>query len=389
MQTVKEKRVIRTEASVTGATPRQGRFGLRARLLGWAMLLAGCASTPPAPSPAAPSPAEARALIAQLLPSGTPDRDGWAGDIYVAFAVMDIAPSRENACAVIAVAEQESGIRTDPVVSGLPKIAWEEIDRRAEQVGVPRLLVRAALQLRSPTGASFSDRIDGVKTERDLSDIFEDFIGMVPMGSRLFAGANPVRTRGPMQVQVAFAERHADVRPYPYPVKGGIGDELFTRRGGVYFGVAHLLDYPASYDRHLFRFADFNAGQYASRNAAFQDALSIASGIPLVPDGALLSREGPQPAIGNTELAARVVGKRIDIGESAIRRALEQGRSATFERTSLYEGVFALADQIAGRRLPRATVPRIDLQGPKIRRPLTTEWFARRVDERFRRCLSR
>ena len=39
--------------------------------------------------------------------------------------------------------------------------------------------------------------------------------------------------------------------------------------------------------------------------------------------------------------------------------------------------------------MPRAVVPRIDLQGPKIKRPLTTEWFANRVDERFRRCLAR
>jgi len=44
---------------------------------------------------------------------------------------------------------------------------------------------------------------------------------------------------------------------------------------------------------------------------------------------------------------------------------------------------------VEGRPVPRAVLPRITLQSPKITRKLTTEWFARRVDERYRRCLSR
>lgn len=353
-----------------------------------AALLAACAGnerTEPPPR----RPAEVRAQIVALIPESVPDRTGWATDIYAAFSALGIAPEKENLCAVLAVAEQESTFRVDPSVPNLPKIAWDEIDRRAERSGVPRLLVHGALLLSSPSGKSYSERIDAVKTEKDLSQIFEDFIGMVPMGQRLFGGLNPVRTAGPMQVSIAFSERHAKDKSYPYPVADSIRHEVFSRRGGLYFGIAHLLDYPAPYDRPLYRFADFNAGRYASRNAAFQHAVSLASGIALVLDGDLVRHDGDDGQAGSTELAVRALRQRLDLGDGAIRRALELGDTPEFERSTLYRRVFELAERLEGHALPRAVLPRITLQSPKITRKLTTEWFAQRVDERLRRCIAR
>ncbi|SQJ26030.1 lipoprotein [Salmonella enterica subsp. enterica] len=79
-----------------------------------------------------------------------------------------------------------------------------------------------------------------------------------------------------MQVSIAFAEQHA--KGYPWKMAGTVRQEVFTRRGGLWFGTYHLLNYPANYSAPVFRFADFNAGWYASRNAAFQNAVSKASG---------------------------------------------------------------------------------------------------------------
>jgi hypothetical protein len=353
-------------------------------------LLVGCASDRRIGEPVELSPAEGRALISKLLPPNIADRTGWATDIYAAFAVLEIAPTPENICAVVAVTEQESSFRIDPPVPGLAAIAWKEIDNQAERVDIPPFVVRAALRLSSPNGKSYSERIDAVKTEKELSEIFEDFIGMVPLGKTFFADRNPVRTGGPMQVSISFAEAHAAEKNYPYPVPDTIRHEVFTRRGGMYFGIAHLLDYPASYDKHLYRFADFNAGHYASRNAAFQNAVNIASGIPLELDGDLVRYgKGAEKEPGSTELATRTLAKRLDMSAAAIRRDLERGGTQEFERTRLYERVFSLADKVHRSAVLRAVVPRIRLQSPKITRKLTTQWFANRVDDRRKRCLLR
>ncbi len=386
---------------VYASDPRQGVAGVtfsfkpmdlglaRSLTIALIALLAGCVSVESGHQPM--SAAEGRALVSRLLPDGLKDRAGWATDTYAAFAALDIPPTPENICAAIAVTAQESGFQVDPAVPGLASIARKEIDKRRESAGIPKFALDTALAIPSANGKSYAERLDAVKTELQLSEIYEDFIGRVPFGNSLLADRNPVRTGGPMQVSIAFAEVFAAEKPYPYPVSGTIRHEVFTRRGGMYFGIAHLLDYRAPYARPIYRFADFNAGQYASRNAAFQSAVTQMSGIPLELDGDLVRYDRGHPARepGRTELATRVLARRLDMDNDDIRRDLELGNASSFEQTRLYVRVFGLADKLTGKPAPRASLPQVPLSSPKITRNLTTEWFANRVETRYQACLQR
>jgi hypothetical protein len=352
-----------------------------------ALIAVGCSS--PQRTKERVDPDVARAKIVKLMPSGVTNQAGWAVDIFAAFESLDVELTNENICAVIAVTQQESTFTAQPTVPGLAGIARREIDSRAARYRIPKSVVDLALQVRSPNGKSYSERFKKVTTEKELSDIFQDFIGSVPLGRQLFSDWNPVRTGGPMQVSIAYAEDHVSDNGYPYPIIDSIRDEVFTRRGGIYFGIAHLLDYSASYDEMIFRFADFNAGHYASRNAAFQSAVSHLTKSALALDGDLLRYGSTTSEPSRTELAVRKLAEQIELDEAQIRSDLELEKEEAFEQTKTYRGVFRLADKARGRTVPRGAMPRIKLKSAKITRNLTTEWFAQRVDKRYKQCLAR
>ncbi|MDO8207072.1 MAG: DUF1615 domain-containing protein [Gallionella sp.] len=384
-------------------------------------LTAGCAATPEqaTPQPAAPPPAkverakpavpppakpvakppviattpialsdrEVHELVLKLLPGRLKDKEGWATDLQTAFKALQIPPAASNFCATIALIEQESSFQADPVVPGLPAIIRREIEQRREKYSIPQTVIDWMLTTNSRDGRSFNQRINALKTEKELSDLIEEIIAMVPAGKDLFPNYNPVRTGGPMQVSVEFAESHVRARPYPYTINGNLRNEVFSRRGGIYFGSAILLDYPAPYTDMLYRFADFNAGRYSSRNAAFQQALAHLTGRALASDGDLLRYKNgsPSTAPSSTLNALLTINKTLQMGEAEIQRDLRLEKLSTFSKSPLYNRLFALADRTGIQ--PRVSMPEIDLKSPKIKRKLTTEWFANRVNARYRSCL--
>jgi hypothetical protein len=154
-----------------------------------------------------------------------------------------------------------------------------------------------------------------------------------------------------------------------------------------------LLDYPVSYNRMLYRFADFNAGRYASRNAAVQALLSQLTGQAVVPDGDLLRyRDGrPLPvreAPSQAWRALQGLQAELALAGTQIERDLQREKQFDFEQTATYRRLGALAER-RGLKLDAARLPDIVLHSPKISRTLTTAWFAERCEARYRACLAR
>ncbi len=325
--------------------------------------------------------------IRTWLPNNANDKDGWSQDIFQAFYSQRISLNKENICATIAIIDQESSFQAEPRVAGLPQIVRKELESRREKYHIPEWVLERALNTTSPNGKTYAQRISALKTENDINHLFDDISNDLPLGKQLLEGHNPVHTGGPMQVSLKFAEETVKQNPYPYVIRKTLRDELFSRRGGVYFGVAHLLNYSAQYDMMKYRFADFNSGRYASRNASFQMLVSKITHQQLDLDGDLLSYKDGEQSVSDLQRVLWKISGLLQMTEKEINRDLTLEKTRDFEGAWLYKNVYRLG-RARSINMPYAIVPSITLHSPKISRRLTTAWFAERVGERYQSCLA-
>lgn len=351
------------------------------------------------------TPAEVRALTRQLVPRGK-DATGWAADIRGGLAVNGIRPSRSNVCSVMAVIEQESTFTANPVVTGLGRMAEQQIKAKLSRLpvlsGAAATGVEVFLAMKPTPEKSYLSMIRAAKTERDLDLVYRNFTfylfreyattSLLNAGAvaRRIDAANPVATLGSMQVSAAFAITEVERERNRRLGLGAIWklrDELYTRKGGVRYGTRMLLGYRADYPSRLFVFADFNAGRYASRNAAFQHMVSSLTGKGLALDGDLMLYDGSKPKAeaSATESALRKL-KLMD--DESLRADLLLEKDNGFRDTDAYRRVSAAFMQKTGKKAPYAMLPQIRLKSPKIRSHMTTEIFARAVMRRYERCMA-
>lgn len=140
----------------------------------------------------------------------------------------------------------------------------------------------------------------------------------------------------------------------------------------------------------LYRFADYNAGHYASRNAGLQRAIGSLSGQSLSLDGDLLRYEGERPSRTASETLNAVwsIKDLLGLSEEAIREDLAREKTPELEGTLTWQRIAELS-RARGKTPPRPQLPEIKLISPKITSGLTTAGFARKVESRFGQCMRR
>lgn len=353
--------------------------------------------------------------ISRLIPIGVKERMSWATDIHRIMNELNIDQSKENVCSVIAIIDQESSFNANPSVPDLGNKALLTF-----QTEVPQKFIRQFGSTLGPAVVRYLDfvlknepshdnsflmQIKKVKTEQDLDLIYRQIFTYIAkqfyvdslanmatkvMGKDLSEENNPITTIGSMQVSVKYASTHQRDHMSMYELR----DYLYTREGGLYYGIHRLMSYPAEYDKKIYRFADYNSGVYSSRNAAFQQQIAELLKIDIRFDGDLLSydRDGQVQAIaGETETALNQLFAIYDKKMTAdkIRTDLSKEKEAEFEQTATYQKVKSIYKQQLSKMPVYAVMPQVVISGPKLKKDHNTNWYASNVNRRFEACMRR
>ena len=368
-------------------------------VLGVFVALPGCRKKPPAPVVRELTAAE----VSRFVRSDVGDKRGWAADVRLALKSAGQPVDADHVCQVLAIVEQESGYDADPAVPGLGRVVQGELDRMFEKLGPAAAMARAALLDHRAPGheRTFDARLAGIRTEQDADLLYREIVAfhrarypglsraMDLLAPDLVEKTNPITTAGSMQVSVSWAVDEADADDASL-----LRDSLYTRAGGLKYGTARLFAHDAPYDSPRYRFADYNAGVYASRNAALQAQLSAVTGRPLATDGDFLlyDNDGEARRKQSKTVGALMVFRARHaphLSESRIRRDAAQEKSAAFDDTETVEALRAAYTRETGKAAVYAMVPDVALHSPKMKSGRSTRWFTDNVMIRYNDCLGR
>ena len=352
--------------------------------------------------------------IKPLLPPRINERSAWAKDIFDITEQLDIPQTKENICSIVAVADQESNFVADPQVAGLGEKAVKEVEDRLDEKFKDKLgdaiggtlagYFQEVLKNQPSPDNNYLSQMRRVKTERQLDELYREIFSYMSkhyhvsaltgaaklVGQDFAEKLNPVTTLGSMQVHIGYAKEHKRQ-------SGNIAalrSDLYSRYGGLYYGIHRLMMYPADYNKAIYRFADYNSGMYSSRNAAFQSMLNALTNTKLDLDGDLLlyTKDGSiRSTISQSEreLTSIFASNNMLVTPRQIRTDLKKEKKKYFEDTATYRAVTKLYQEKMAKEPMYAIMPEVVISGPKLSRDYNTNWFATRVNGRYQSCMQR
>jgi hypothetical protein len=317
--------------------------------------------------------------------------------------------------AVLTVIQQESGVAVDPPLQNrnLNKLLGFKLERLRKRNPLAAKLLNASgiedalkAKLRRDNGRKrLRTEGDLVRyVEQDLKVWFKGYLneqfsvpGPVARLAAEIGISMPVTTIGPMQVNVSKAYRNArargdEIKSSRHMRSLLLGKKTALERGlkeGVYLVRRSYRFYRARLSaRAAVRFtaADYNSGEFSSRNAAFQARVAKLSGKALSLDGDLLVyRDGrAQELISNTEHAVKLILPRVS--RARIRKDLLLEKAPGFSDTRTVRQVCTaykrrLEDSCRTARMP--TGAGNETARLKTGRSYTPENYARAFMRRF------
>ncbi|MFW2160436.1 DUF1615 domain-containing protein [Acinetobacter beijerinckii] len=352
--------------------------------------------------------------IKKVIPTRVNDRQSWAQDIFDIMQELKIPKTKQNVCSIVAVVDQESNFVADPTVPGLGAKAVEEINTRLKEKFEAKLgetiggtvagYFEDVLKNQPSPEDNYMSQMRRVKTERELDLLYREIFDYMSkhyhvsaltgaaklVGQDIGEKMNPITTLGSMQVHINYAKEHKRQ-------SGNIAElrnDLYTQYGGLYYGIHRLMEYPADYDKAIYRFADYNSGMYSSRNAAFQTMLNALTETEISLDGDLLlySKNGDiKPTQSQTEkvLITVFAKNNILVTPRQIRSDLKKEKEQSFENTQTYIAVQKLYQSKTSKEPIYAVMPQVVISGPKLSRDYNTNWFASRVNGRYETCMQK
>ena len=364
-----------------------------------ALLLSGCGyfSKPDAKIDPTLQPTQ----IANAMPNRGQDKTAWANDMFEIFNTLKIERNNQNICSAVAIIDQESNFKADPPVPNLGKTSLTELNSKLDKK-LGNLLAgyfRTMLKNEPTPQNSFEKQILAVQTEQQLDRIYHQMFDFFSqnyytnkithitklVGADISEKLDPINTLGSMQVHIDYARDHRRNNGDSEDLRR----DLYSRYGGLYYGIHRLMLYPANYADPIFRFADYNSGIYSSRNAGFQKMLAELSKQKLDFDGDLLIYNGNGQSQSEKALNRLAQQGYITLTPQQISSDLSKEKTAVFENTPTYQTISGLYKMKTGKNPLTAIMPQVVISGVKLRRDYNTQWYADGVKKRYLSCLAK